>query len=139
MAITVLGFPTEKLDFDAIRRNLPLTAAVSSISGLGSFTGKDLDVLTISHSEAARGGVSGGPVVYGKDELLGIVTVKSNGQKPTLRAITLQYINRALQAQIGLSLPSLLAGDLEAQARANKYLLPNKLVQKLVNGFRQKK
>ena len=143
-SVTVAGYPTEKLDFDAVRNSLARVIATSTISNTLSFgRGRLVDVLSLTASPAASGGVSGGPIVNAAGEVVGIVatksTAKNTAEGATLRGITLPYIDRAIQAQTARSLASLLAGDYAAQAALTRTAVPPETVSALMNGLRKKK
>lgn len=116
--VTIAGYPTEKLSFKDVRNKLSIVSASSTITSLRTFGPTNtVDVLNIASSEAGSAGVSGGPVVNAKREVIALATALSSGKKDrTLRAITLPYIDRTIQAETALPLNLILWGNLQARA-----------------------
>lgn len=137
--VTVAGYPVEKLSSSEMRNKLRLVVASSTVSNISSFGTNTPDVLTIAHSSASQGGVSGGPVADESDALVGIVATKSSSNAPTLHALSLSYIERAVQEEVRTSLASLLTGDFAANASSSRALIPETVLIDLKNGLRKKK
>ncbi|RJQ35024.1 serine protease [Candidatus Parcubacteria bacterium] len=141
MAATVVGYPSEGLDFKAIRNKLKMVAATSSITDIRAFdrSGQP-DTISLSTSDAVKSGVSGGPIANFKGELIGIAAVKSSAKEnPTLRGITISYINRILFTEAGVALPSILTGDLSVRASSTRASISEDTLQDLESGLRKKK
>lgn len=140
-AVTILGYPTEKLSFDKVRSKLGLVAASSTITNIQSFDRNGLaDVIALASSAAGSNGVSGGPVVDEQGDVIGIVSTKSVAKDSrALRAITLSYINRAIVSQTHLPLNALLSGDLKARVEITKTQLSGELLKIISNGLLKKK
>lgn len=132
-AVTIAGYPSEKLDFDGVRNKLAMVTASSTITNTRSLGGnQSMDVLTLAPSAAGGAGVSGGPIIDGAGEVIGIVTSKSTAKDDrTLRAITLPYIDRTIQSQANISLSALLVGDFKAQANS-VYAIPSPEIIKII-------
>lgn len=140
--VTVLGYPTEKLSFSAIRNKLKRVTATSTVEAVRSFGSSYVpDLIQIAPSAASASGVSGGPVVSIREELTGIVSTMSTAKENrVLRALTLVYIDRALRAQTGLSLATLLAEpSYPTRALLTKAMLPEDTVKDLAEALRKKK
>lgn len=139
--ITIAGYPTEKLDFDDVRRKLALVTASSTVTHTQGFARSPLvDILTLAPSAAGSQGVSGGPVVDGAGEVVGIVTSKgARDSDRTLRAITLAYIDRIVRAETALSLDGLLAENLAARAAATRAALAPNTLTDIARGLLKKK
>ena len=72
--------------------------------------------------------------------MIGIATIKAAARDDrTLRAITLSYIDRALQTSIAPSLVSLLSGDFTAQANDTKKSVSSKTIKIIADGLLGKK
>jgi S1-C subfamily serine protease len=138
-AVTLAGYPTEKLDFDQIRAKLKLVQADSTITDIGGYTTGASDVLTIASSKAGSQGVSGGPVANAADKLLGIVTTKSTKKDDrTVRAISVSYIARSIELQTGFPFSSFLTGDFASRAFITLALLPSDTIDTIRSGFLKK-
>lgn len=139
--ITIAGYPAEKLDFDGIRDKLPLVIASSTVTHTQGFAqGPLVDVLTLAPSAAGNQGISGGPVVDDAGEVVGIVTSKGiRDNDRTLRAITLAYIDRMMQAQTARALDELLDADLSALAAATRAALAPDTLMGIARGLVKKK
>lgn len=120
--VTIAGYPTEKLSSDAVRKKLKISAASSTVTNVRNFTPHVLaDVLTIAPSTANAHGVSGGPIINSQGEVIGLATAVSSGKTDrTLRAVSLPYINRTLQAETYLPLNYLFIGDFTQRANSTK-------------------
>jgi len=103
--VSVAGYPADGLKFKEIQQKLKYSVASSTITAIQSFMQPHQDSVTIAGTELSAPGVSGGPIVR-SGALAGIaVTISGNSGKgnPSLRAITLPYIDRALRAETGFS------------------------------------
>jgi S1-C subfamily serine protease len=125
-AVTITGYPTEKLGFDGVQRKLAMTSASSTITGTNGFgRSGSADVLTLAPSAAGSHGISGGPVLDTDGEVIGIAVAKGAAENDrTLRAITLSYIERIVRTRSAFPLDILLAGDFAAEARISDRALP---------------
>jgi len=131
--VSIAGYPSEKLNFNEVRNKLAIVTASSTITNTRSFGGsQSIDILTLAPSAAGGVGVSGGPIIDGSGEVIGIVTSKSIAKDDrTLRAITIPYINQTLQSQANISLGSLLASDFATQANS-VYAIPSPEIIKII-------
>lgn len=105
--VEIAGYPAEGLSFASVQRKLVGVTVLSTITSVQSFERPNPDMLILAPSRANAAGISGGPVARSSGELLGIaVTVQENRAKNdrSLRAITLSYIDRMLQAETGMPL-----------------------------------
>lgn len=112
------GYPAEFIGGQMAQTNLYAASSVSTISHLFTFGTDTVDSVSIGGVIEAQQGSSGGAVVNAWGKLVGIITTTSDGATTAqrdLRAITLSYIDRDLQAQTGMSLKELLNGDLVAK------------------------
>jgi len=117
-AVTVTGYPADKLDFEGIRDEIEILSASADLTDIRSFGYTPSDVLVIAPSKVGQSGVSGGPVAQAGN-LLGIATTlsgeKNKGLKG-LRALSLGYIDRVVRVETGGSFSGLYAGNLAERA-----------------------
>lgn len=139
-SVTIGGYPTEDLNFKEIQKKLQQVVATSTVTNLRGFTNdQPADIITLSASKAGAFGSSGGPVVDNTNKVIGIVATKStNTSDRTLRAISLPYISRMIQAQTAYSLDTLIAGDLATRALVTKATLSEDLINSLKTGLLKK-
>jgi len=113
--VLIAGYPSEDLNFKEIRNKLNLLSATATITKLSTFdNSQSTDTFSLSRTKLAKSGASGGPVVT-KDMVLGIITMRStssNEDGASVRALTLSYIDRVLTSEVGLTLATILGGDL---------------------------
>lgn len=117
-AVSVVGYPAEKQDYEDIRDDLKILVASSTLSGVRSFQKPFNDILVISPSKAGQSGISGGPVAQA-GSLLGIATTLSGEKMKSLRglrALTLTYVDRTVRFETGTPLSGLYAGNLAERA-----------------------
>lgn len=138
--VTIGGYPTEDLNFKGIQRKLEQVVATSTVTNLRGFSSvQSADTLTLGASKAGAFGSSGGPVVDNTNKVIGIVATKStNMSDRTLRAISLPYISRMIQAQTAYSLDTLITGDLATRALLTKATLSEDLINDLKTGLLKK-
>jgi hypothetical protein len=137
--VTVTGYPAGQLNFDAIRTELAAMTASSTIMSLKSLGPALLpDLITLTSSKVAAQGISGGPIANSKEELLGIVSTKSDAKKdPVLRGISMLYITRALYQDTHQTLFSFLTGDFGTLASTSRAELGDALISQLEEGLRE--
>lgn len=119
-AVSISGYPAEKLSYKNIRDKLMLLTASSSITDTRSFDRPFSDILVLAPSKAGQQGVSGGPVTRTSGDVLGIVTTTGDAKEKgmrSVRAVSIVHINRVVVADTGLVFPSLYVGDLSTRAR----------------------
>lgn len=135
--VAVAGYPSGNLDFEGIRKELMLIAASPKITDTNALTRTlHLDLLTLESSAVGSPGISGGPVVDGDSEVVGIAALKNAAKKShVLRAITVSYIDRMLTILTGQSLETTLAGDLAKQAEDNKEAMPADTLKIITSGL----
>lgn len=124
--VTVAGYPILKPSFKKIRDKLARTVTQTSVAFSRGFNRAmpQPDVLTLSASDAASGGISGGPVVDGAGNVIAIATSRGGDDGKSLNSITLSYIDRAVREQTGLPLDFLTTGDLSVRALITSFTVP---------------
>lgn len=112
--VVTAAYPAEFAGGIVTQNDLYAASAVSNIVELFTFTDRPIDLLSLGSVILAQSGSSGGAVVNEWGRLIGIITTTSTGAttgERDMRAITLSYVDRALQAQAAKSLSSMLEGD----------------------------
>ena len=139
--VTILGYPTGDLDAKAIRKELKALVATSTITEIESFNGSGLpDVVTVASSSAGSHGISSGPIMNARDQIEAVVAIKPRAEDDRrIRGITILYIDRELRTLTGLSLSSILSGDLEAIASTTQASISAGIMMHLKEGLRRRK
>jgi hypothetical protein len=116
--ITAAGYPAFYSRGD-IETNLLARSATTSVSELFTFTKDDVDVLALRGSAMGQQGSSGGPVVNEDGYVIGMITTRGNDDVDglgSLRAITIDHINRTITEETNATIDQHLAGDIKARA-----------------------
>jgi len=118
--VNLVAYPAGFLGGQSVQQDLSLTSALTTIQDVFTFKNTTIDLISIPGTILSQKGASGGAVVNKDSSLVGIITTSSNA--PTtgerdLRAITLPYINRAIQSETGMNLPSFLSQDIATYAQ----------------------
>jgi len=117
--VLVASYPAEFIGGITTQLDLYPASSITTIKSLLTFANKTVDLLSIGGVIEAQSGSSGGALVNEWGRLIGIISTTSEGTTTAqrdLRAITLSYINRDILAQNGSDLPTILEGDVIAQA-----------------------
>lgn len=118
--VLLAGYPAEfAIKGSSGSTTLYPTSVFTKVGDLMTFGEQSVDLISLGGAVLAQSGSSGGAVINLWGQLVGVISTTSDGATTAdreLRAITLAYINRNLQAETGLSLNSILAGNLHAQA-----------------------
>jgi len=125
-SVTLGGYPSENLDFKDTQNKLERVITSTTITNISSFGENTFqDTYTLASSTVGGLGSSGGPVLDGSNNVIGIITSKStNKDSHALRAISIPYIDRMIQARTSFSLHTILESDLALRARVSRILLP---------------
>jgi S1-C subfamily serine protease len=100
--------------------NLRTRSATTSVSELFTFGKQDVDVLALRGSSMGQQGSSGGPVVNADGYVIGMIATRGNDEADgpgSLRAITIDHINRTITEETNASLGQHLNGDITARAK----------------------
>ena len=104
----------------SIQRDLNITTAITTVEDVFTFKTATIDLLAVPGTIVSQKGSSGGLVVDKNKTLIGIIST-SSGENTTinrrLNAITISFINRALQTELGMTLSQFLSQDLESFAK----------------------
>lgn len=112
----IAGYPAGFLSGISIQRELYAASSIITIGQRYTFSGVTVDAFSLGGSPVAQRGSSGGAVVNSEGKLIGIIVTSTNAPTTAgrdLDAISISHISRGLQSEIGLSLNSLLASNLE--------------------------
>lgn len=118
--VILVSYPAGFLGGLTILQNLNITSAITTVQGIFTFKENTIDTIGVGGTVISQKGASGGAVVDKNSSLIGIISTSSNGDTTSSRdldAITLAYINRTLQSEIGMTLPSFLSQDLASFAK----------------------
>lgn len=138
--VTVAGYPADKLDFDEVKRKLLQITASSTVTNVQTFETGTADLITLAPSAAGGSGSSGGPIVSTTGKVVGITVAKSSSKEnPSLRAITLPYIDRTLTTMTGYSLSSLLLNDFAVSSSTSNALTSPELMKTIEKGVFKKR
>lgn len=112
--VLLVSYPAGFLGGISILQDLNITSAIARINEIFTFKQNTIDLISVPGTVVSQKGSSGGAVVDRFITLLGIITTSSDGNttdKRDLRAITLGYINRAMQEEIGITLEQFIKSD----------------------------
>ena len=132
--VVAAGYPATSLIENGANTDLLAVSAETTVSELYTFGSNYADVFSIRGSAVGAEGASGGPVVNGDGEVIGLIATRGNDSidgPGSLRAITTSHINRTIEQETGLSLRENLNGNLSARAQIFAETLTPFLVQLL--------
>jgi S1-C subfamily serine protease len=115
------AYPAEFSGGNATQNALNASSAVTSIKQLLTFQENTVDLISLGGVVLAQSGSSGGAAVNAWGRLIGIISTTSDGATTAerdLRAITLSYVDRAIETETGLTLGEILNRDVAAQTSA---------------------
>jgi hypothetical protein len=118
--VNLVAYPAGFLGGQSVQQDLSLTSALTTIQEVFTFKDTTTDLISIPGTILSQKGASGGAVVNKDTSLVGIITTSSDApttDKRDLRAIALPYINRAIEAETGMNLPSFLSQNLAVYAK----------------------
>jgi len=119
-SVTAVAYPAGALLKGGSDTDLIPRTATTSISQLFTFTSNVADVIGLRGSAVGQQGSSGGPIIDGGANVIGMITTRGNDARDgagSLRAITLSHINRTITQETGFSLESNLRGDIPYRAK----------------------
>ena len=117
--VLLAAYPAGFLGGSTIQKNLYSSSAISVIGDVFTFGSNTIDIFSVGGSVVAQKGSSGGAVVNGSNDLVGLIVTSTDGESTgerDLRALALPYINRDLVQTTGFALPVFLDLDLAFQA-----------------------
>lgn len=117
-SITAAGYPALYAEGDTAN-NLNARTATTSISELFTFGQNTVDVLALKGSAIGQQGASGGPVVNAEGYVIGMIATRGNDNNDgsgSLRAISIDHINRTITEETNHPLTQHLKGDITNRA-----------------------
>lgn len=118
--VLLASYPAGFLGGLSILQDLSITTAITNVADLFTYKDRTIDLISVPGTVVSQKGSSGGAVVDGGATLIGIISTSSNGDTTSqrdLRAITLAYINRDLQSELGVTLAQFVSQDMAAFAK----------------------
>lgn len=138
--VAVTGYSTAKLSYNSVNSKLKAITASTSITSVRDI-GRSLtaDIITLANSPASAAGMSGGPVTDEEGAVVGLATAISTGKDPVLRAITLSYIDRTIQAESGLPLLYYLLSNFDLQSQKMQSSVASSTIKTIKDSLLKKK
>lgn len=102
--VLLSSYPAGFLGGLSILQNLNITTAITNVQDVFTFRDGTIDIVSVGGTVVSQKGSSGGLVVDKNSTLIGVISTSSNGDTTSsrgLNAITLGYINRAMQKELG--------------------------------------
>jgi Trypsin-like peptidase domain len=115
--VRAAGYPATPLYENGANAPLPQVVAESTIGTIYTFSETVGDVISMPVSPVSATGASGGPVINDSGEAIGVIATRSDDPKDSLRALSIDYINRTIEEETGLYLEDYLRGDLAVRSR----------------------
>jgi S1-C subfamily serine protease len=124
----------------SILQDLYQTSAIATTSQIYTFGSSTADLISLPGTVVSQSGSSGGAVVDGDGNLVGLISTETEGDTTgdrSLQAITTTYINRDLQSESGSSIADLLAFPVTYAQNFNANIAPQ-LTEILTDAILQK-
>ncbi len=118
--VLLVSYPAGFLGGISILRDLSITSAITNIQDIFTFKDGTVDVVAVGGTVVSQKGSSGGLVVDRNATLVGIITTSTDASSTSqrgLNAITLAYINRDLESELGINLESFVTQDMPEFAK----------------------
>ena len=119
-SLLLAAYPAGFIGNISVERNLYLASSIAEVVELFTFGRDTLDLFSLGGSVVAQKGSSGGAAVNDKGELVGLIVTSTDAETTggrDLHAISLEHVDRSLQAHAGETLSVFLSGDLAERAR----------------------
>lgn len=110
--VLLSSYPAGFLGGLSILQNLNVTTAITNIQDVFTFRDGTIDIISVGGTVVSQKGSSGGLVVDKNSTLIGVISTSSNGDTTSsrgLNAITLGYINRAIEKELGFGFKEFLS------------------------------
>ncbi len=123
----LVSYPAGFLGGQSIVQGLYQSSAVINVTDRFTFSDNIVDRLSLGGSVVAQKGSSGGAVVDGGGNLIGLISISSDGNttgERDLSAITLSYINRDLIKNANTTLSSIASNSASFAATFNATVAP---------------
>lgn len=112
--VLLVSYPAGFLGGLSIIKDLNVVSSITTVQDVFTFKEGTIDVLSVGGTIVSQKGSSGGLVVDKNTSLIGIITTSSDGETTSsrgLNAITLSYINKVMEKEIGMNLKNFLFID----------------------------
>ncbi len=132
--VHVGGYPAGALSEEGVGAKLRPDVATTTITELFTFGSNRADLFSIGPSSVGEQGASGGPVTRSNGRAIGLVVTRGDETTEhgsSLRALTLEYVDRTIKEETGYSLAQNMQGDLELRSSVFKRALAPFLTQLL--------
>lgn len=133
-AFLAAGYPAGFLGGIAVQRELYSVSSFATIQSRYTLGENTLDIVGLGGNLLAQKGASGGGVVDGAGELAGLITtalVEGNTDARDVRALTIDYVNRAFTEEAGFPLFELKDANLTSLTEQFNTVLAPQLRKKL--------
>ncbi len=118
--VLLSSYPAGFLGGISILQDLSLTTAVTNIKDVFTFKDGSIDIVSVGGTVVSQRGSSGGLVVDKNSTLIGVITTSTEGnttKERELNAITLGYIDRSIQKELGFGLRKFISETPETFAK----------------------
>ncbi len=112
--VLLASYPAGFLGGLSILQDLNIVTSITSIREVFTFKEQTIDLISVPGTVVSQKGSSGGAVVDKYSTLLGLISTSSDGNSTKdrdLRAITMAYVNRDMQKELGITLEQFVNGD----------------------------
>lgn len=134
--IVAAGYAASILTESQIENFLSPTMTFGTVGTTSGFLSEHADIIELRATAAAQGGSSGGGIVSGMGEMLGIITLGSTQraiEKRTFTAISTNYVRRMYAQESGKSLDAMFDTDPKTSVAAFRWRIPELARPLLVN------
>lgn len=121
--VRVSGYPAAAFFTEGPSVELIPKIASSAISDIYTFGNNTADIFSIRGTEIGQQGSSGGPIVNEIGHVIGLISTKGDDSTDgvgSLRALTMDYINRTIREETGYSFEQSINGNLPYRAQIFK-------------------
>lgn len=98
------GYPADALQTNGTQTSLPQQTATTTLTDIFTFSETNADVLSVDHTPLSTGGSSGGVVIDHAGLVVGMIVTRGETAEDSLRALTIEYINRTILEETGATL-----------------------------------
>ncbi len=98
----------------SILQDLDITSALTTVQKLYTFRNGTIDVISVGGTVVSQKGASGGAVINGKGQIIGLISTESEATQTAdrdLRAVTLFHIDQTISEETTGNLQDLLDED----------------------------
>lgn len=121
--VSIAGYPAEILFTEGFDTPLTRKVGTTSVAEIFTFGSNYADLFYMNGSPIGESGVSGGPVIDGASQVIGLISTKNDETllgKGSLNAITISYIDRTMREETGFGIKESITGNLAYRAKVFK-------------------